>query len=455
MKIIQVKSTNTKVYNISVIIIGISVLVAGLFFLPVIIRNINAEGYGKIGIIAIGIAVFIFMVLLKRILQRKYIVQIDDLLTISRGSHAISTPINSIVMLRLKSAGISNQLRIYTKERSDAFIQFDSMDPKSIMELVTELKNRGEYAPKQQNKASWEEYVNTAVVQSNHSAMNQIREVDKKRRFKGRLVGVIVFCTLLSLLIALFLMNSKEFYEVRDNKVFFGKMEMVGVNPDSCHQFSYNVIKDSSHIYFQGKVLDWADHATFRSLERIFYADKNGIYYEKNNLFSKDRLLPLEGNYDKASFKELGGFFYKDKNNIYHMDINILSNKEPLRKIELPNLDVASFIVLEHNWAADSKTVYFSTWGNLRPCPEIDRPTFEVLDWQVAKDKNNVYYLTRNLKSEGHSATENENYAILTGADASTFERIGTRKYRDKNTEWSIQADGEESPKVNTRDDLN
>ena len=163
--------------------------------------------------------------------------------------------------------------------------------------------------------------------------------------------------------------------------------------------------------------------------------------------------MPLKGDYDIATFHQIANSYYRDKNSLYHLEINMLDgSKEPLRKVVVPGLDIATFETVDsYYWYKDANRVYFSTWDELRPCEEIDRNTFEVLSLEVSKDKNHVYYLTRNLKSEDKKATQKDNYAILEGAHAPSFYKIDNKNYADKNTEWTIRQEGE---KVYSRDDI-
>ena len=124
---------------------------------------------------------------------------------------------------------------------------------------------------------------------------------------------------------------------------------------------------------------------------------------------------------------------------MYYFELSLGGDK--LNRVKIEGLDVGTFEEVPgafHLWYRDANRVYFGTWATLRVCPEIDRNTFEILSMTTSKDKNNVYYLTRGLESEGERATERDNYAILKGADAPTFRKVDEHNYRDKNTTWTI-----------------
>jgi len=234
----------------------------------------------------------------------------------------------------------------------------------------------------------------------------------------------------------------KAFYEEKDGRIYYGNKELVGVKLEETQIMNYTVLKDSSHIYYKGEILEWADRATFEHLKGPFYADKNGIYYETSKLYLPNKIVPLEGDYDRKTFHSLGysSYYYKDKNNLYRMNIEIISmDDNPLKKVEVPGLDMETFECSDNfYWYTDKNNVYFSTWDKLKLCSEIDRATFEVLSLEVVKDKNNVYYLTRDLRSSSKDATRHDDYAVLEGADAPSFCMTGRDNYVDKNRSWEI-----------------
>jgi hypothetical protein len=119
-------------------------------------------------------------------------------------------------------------------------------------------------------------------------------------------------------------------------------------------------------------------------------------------------------------------------------------DKAPLKALEISGLDAPTFEMAGSSyWYADKNRVYVGLWS-IVPSAEIDRNSIEVLSLQVVKDKNHVYYFTREFKTEEHEANKKDSYAILEGADAPSFRRIDDRNYEDKNTTWTIRQDGEE-----------
>ena len=458
MKTFELKSSNKKTFATILISLGIIVFITSISFLPWIISN----DHGTVAVIAVLVVLIFMAAFLRKILAKKYTIQISDTLLEIRkeGKIIASAPVESIVMLKLRQTANSNEFAIYTSAKQSELFQFDAIGQMEIIQnIITELQQYGEYlinnpASKMGDASLWTEYINKNAVKRNAKSHKTVESSIKAKNRKTTFVMVSVVLVILFFTILPFFINPKAFYDRKDDKIFYGSKEVIGVNPDEARGLGYKVIKDSLHVYYKGEILEWADRATFEVIREPFYMDKNGIYYETSGLYSKHKIVPLEGEYDIATFHKIAEFYYKDKNNLYHLDIDILAgNKAPLRKVSVPGLDIETFEHIEHShyWYKDKNKVYFSTWDELKPCDKIDRNTFEVLSFEVVKDKNHVYYLTRNLKSEDKKATKKDNYAILEGAHAPSFYKIDNKNYADENTEWSIRAEGEE---VYTRENV-
>lgn len=366
-----------------------------------------------------------------------------------------------IVIRHLREEALKmDNLMIFLQGQKNNIIKLSALQKQA--DMVDKLMNRiletshfskGERVYK--NKI-WNEYINKQLVESNTVGISKIGNMENNRKRKLAIVGGVFGFIMLIPLFSLIplLVKSKHYYEIEEDKVFYGNTELPGVDAKNMRTLSYTVLKDSFNIYYKTEKLSWADRATFQFLGRNIYSDKNGLYHETTNMFSENQIVPMEGEYDKATFGQvLNSIFYKDKNNIYAISgANILLGKNPLEKMEVPNLDVSTFEIFDGSisWGHDKNRVYFVTDG-IKPCIDIDFNTFQVLSHQVAKDKNHVYYLTYNLKSDNEEKTDNKSYAILSGADAPTFQKVNDREYMDKNTNWTIKKEGET---VKRRDDI-
>ncbi|MFN3192816.1 MAG: protein kinase domain-containing protein [Aureliella sp.] len=119
--------------------------------------------------------------------------------------------------------------------------------------------------------------------------------------------------------------------------------------------------------------------------------------------------LKLASNVDAASFKALSEEYTKDRNQVYYKWIS------PGRfwVVELPQADVSSFEVLGFNLAKDREKV----WWYGKPLPEIDPATVRVVnDGFVWKDANHVWYQLEQIPN----------------ADAASFRHLGQAFYRDR-----------------------
>ena len=206
-------------------------------------------------------------------------------------------------------------------------------------------------------------------------------------------------------------------YKIKDGKLFVGNREVYEINMQQYTRISHEIAKDSSHVFFKGKIVKGIDAPTFESL---------GVYSQ----------------------------FLRDKNGLYA--INNLFSRKPLRLVDLNGIDATSFqqITSEEGWTnthfyGDNNRIFFARNGKLRPCPEIDRNSFQIVDFYVFKDKNQVYYLTQLLHSDTKRRTARANYAVLKGADGETFHKISIPQlnhglggqlalYEDKNRQWEI-----------------
>ncbi|MDR2882275.1 MAG: DKNYY domain-containing protein [Alistipes sp.] len=215
------------------------------------------------------------------------------------------------------------------------------------------------------------------------------------------------------------------------------------IDRDSFEWLGASIVKDSTRVYFHGQPVAWADAPTFEQIGPTFFRDRNGLYRETTSIFTENQLVPLTGDFDSETLTGVDHAFYKDKNRVYHFDFNFIAGGDPLEPVDVEGIDPATFEAVDEVpnvvWYRDAKWIYFGGWHDFRRAEEIDRDTFEVLSRQVAKDKNNVYHLTRGLRSEGERATERDDYAVLKGAHAPSFRMIDQQTFEDRNTAWTIE----------------
>lgn len=191
----------------------------------------------------------------------------------------------------------------------------------------------------------------------------------------------------------------------------------------------YVVTSDEKHGYF--KAIKNADKDTFEVMEKDtrYSKDKNNIYYAGHNVVQLQDV-------DKDSFVigEENGFSY-DKKNVYYEGRKLNDIKPSEFKVtRVDNNSNQSIIFLK-----DDKNIYKlveifdKETGELKSVktavvknPKVDSKTFETFEyWPVYfRDKNNVYY-------------ENELYKMslkkIEGADRNSFEILNSEFSKDKN----------------------
>lgn len=191
----------------------------------------------------------------------------------------------------------------------------------------------------------------------------------------------------------------------------------------------YVVTSDEKHGYF--KAIKNADKDTFEVMEKDtrYSKDKNNVYYAGYNVVQLQDV-------DKDSFviADENAFSY-DKKNVYYAGRklnDISSNGFKVTRLDnRPNLPI--------NFLNDNKNIYKlidvfdEETGELKSVkttvvknPKVDSKTFELFDhWEnYFRDKNNVYY-------------ENELYKMglkkIEGADRNSFEVLNSEFSKDKN----------------------
>ena len=171
--------------------------------------------------------------------------------------------------------------------------------------------------------------------------------------------------------------------------------------------------KDKNNVYYDFQKIEGADIKTFEPDGYSIGKDKTGVYYKTHKIN------------DINSTEVLENEFYKDKNNIYY------------RNKKLENFKPENFEVISSSLVGQNEDFYYFTEDEnnntkfiLLENKNVDAETFEVLDEEYTKDKNNVYYKGK----------------ILKGADVKTFDIHYNKsdngyKIKDKNKVYKIVND--------------
>ena len=190
-----------------------------------------------------------------------------------------------------------------------------------------------------------------------------------KSKFFKIIVGVFI---LANLGMAEYVKRNNEIYykfSEEDDSEF--KVENVDLNTFKILNDKY--AKDDKSVYFSGnKSFEDVDSKTFEVLPNYYSKDKNNVYRPINEWIHK-----LNGANPKT-IKVLNEYYSKDDKNVYY-DSDKISNA-----------DVNSFVVLEadHSYAKDKNAVYYSGEKIKGANPK----TFKIIgDGMYSKDNKNVY----------------------------------------------------------------
>ena len=151
--------------------------------------------------------------------------------------------------------------------------------------------------------------------------------------------------------------------------------------------------RTGNHIYFDGKRIDQVGGQQIRKFSE-----------------SIGRPLTLCREVDSESFVDLSEEYTKDKNMVYYKWISL----RRFWVVEMPDADPSSFELLDRNLARDRNYV----WTMDTPVSGADPDTAEVLHPNfVWKDQHQVYYQGR----------------AITNADPKSFQHLGSSYYKDAN----------------------
>lgn len=398
--------------------------------------------YGEMGALSPILAAIAVIIIGKQLFSSKCRIDITEQEIIYYKKNVIQSRayLRELTMIRHKVNAANDFLTIYQQRATQPLIHIETDgEHDQINELLVALFATTPFIPHQSGNG-WTEYLHRDNTKQDSGIVEHVqqRKVNKKRALIfAAIAGGFIFFVLPFIFLAV--NKPRVGMQIGDDHVSYDGKPL-DVNFAQVTWLSSSIVKDSTRVYFRDQILDWADAPTFEKIGSVLYKDKNGVYREQMNLLTKNKMIPLEGDYDAETLTEVCSSFFKDKNQVYSFQaFELIDKKHPLTPIKIEGIDPATFeTVAPQLWYGDANHIYFGDWASLRICPEIDRETFEIVSSIVFKDKNNVYYLTRNLSSDDQKATERDNYAILTDADARTFRMIDQTTYADKDNEWTI-----------------
>ena len=169
-------------------------------------------------------------------------------------------------------------------------------------------------------------------------------------------------------------------YVKRNNEIYYkySKEDDIGIKVKNVDLNTFKILndryaKDDKSVYFSGnKSYEDMDSKTFEVLPNYYSKDKNNVYRPINEWIHK-----INGANPKT-IKALNYFYSKDDKNVFYGSDKVL------------NADVNSFVVLEgdHSYAKDKNSVYYSG----EKIEGANPKTFKIIsDGMYSKDDKNVY----------------------------------------------------------------
>jgi len=205
-------------------------------------------------------------------------------------------------------------------------------------------------------------------------------------------------------------------YNVKDDGVYFeawneaqGKTLTLiqEADKESFERIADDYGKDNNHVFYRSRLIPGADPESFVIVQGGYAIDKNRIYYFGDSVIESS----------SKDFTILDPYFCRDYKDVYY-------TTKPLSVTNLKAFRFLSNNRLNKRWSTDG----LSYWFNNFRVPSENYEDIVILDNDAgfSRDRENVYYLNRNLKynSEGER--------ILDTLDMETFEIIGFIDVRDK-----------------------
>lgn len=208
-----------------------------------------------------------------------------------------------------------------------------------------------------------------------------------------------------------------ERHSVDKDHIYYGDKIMQYADPETFIAFNSSLnnsqyyAKDKSALYVEDRIIVGANPMTFRLVASLLNSGQQYMYgLDDQNLFVRGELVP---NVDIASFRLLDTGIAYDKNSVYFLN-QVLQDSDP-----------STFVEVEQGFYKDQSQVYYK--GSV--VPKINPNTFIIVEgdpWNVTvKDDQYVYY------------QKYDEWRQIEGADPETFTTIARWYFKDKNYFYS------------------
>ena len=197
-----------------------------------------------------------------------------------------------------------------------------------------------------------------------------------------------------------------QYYSRDKNNVYRPINEWIhkinGANPKTIKVLNEFYSKDDKNVYYDSDKISNADVNSFVVLEgdHSYAKDKNAVYYSGEKIKGAN----------PKTFKIIeDGMYSKDDKNVYAA-VDIIKDADPQTFIRIP----------ETNYARDKNNLYYY-FGDVKNLGKINEKDFKVLDSNLIKNGNEVYYLGEKVNIKNPDKFEviktSDNNDILYGKD--------------------------------------
>lgn len=169
-----------------------------------------------------------------------------------------------------------------------------------------------------------------------------------------------------------------QYYSRDKNNVYRPINEWIhkinGANPKTIKVLNEYYSKDDKNVYYDSDKISNADVNSFVVLEgdHSYAKDKNAVYYSGEKIKGAN----------PKTFKIIeDGMYSKDDKNVYAA-VDIIKDADPQTFRRIP----------ETNYARDKNTLYYY-FGDVKNLGKINEKNFKVLDSNLVKNGNEMYYL--------------------------------------------------------------
>ncbi|GHV00929.1 hypothetical protein FACS1894159_07840 [Bacteroidia bacterium] len=449
-KIYSLPRLNKGIMVLTLATLMIAALVAGFALGRNHMAWADADNDLKMVILPLLVALPLFLAL-KPLYMRSYRADLSGgrlRITTGQGREIYDGPLQNVHTIRVSDVGQNYVLRVWDRNSAAIItVTCNMLTPGKrtgqVREFVAELirltgAEKGEAMAVGKFSAPAVYYHSTMPCPGEEArlAPEGLKQQLRSRNRKAIAAVVVGFVAVMAGLIWV-AAASKGVYEIDElGVVTFRGRPVEGAVAKEFRNLTYLTAKDSSHVYFRGKVQPGLDARTIRSLNSFLLADRGGIYREPSFPVFSSGLKRLEG-VDYTSFRALGNSLFADREHVFYLDV--FASNPVVAVSEEPRPDPATTVEVGVYFFKDSRRVYFMPTGGARPryCSEIDAPSFEQVSWQVYKDGERVYFVTFGLTQEG--GNQQAGYDVLRGADAPTFHMVDHNVFEDKNTAWTIE----------------